>query len=319
MTQRYLCGGCQNHIVEQAERTNLARRAATVSLASTVVVVAAKLVAAAFSSSISVLAEGLQSLLDVFMAILVVWTVKIAAEPPDKDHPYGHGKAELLTSAFQMVLVLLTAGVIAWQATIRLLEPREIVAEFGLYAMGYSFVANVCVIVYIRRVIRKINSPVLEGEVEHLRADALASAGVFVGLVVYAVSGWEPLDPLIAIGFTAIGAIFAIRQLRKVIHPLMDGSLPPDDIAKLEAVLDDHKDVKGYHNVHTREAGSMRFVDIHVLLDDHLTFVQAHDLAEHIEDHLSQALGGAKVTIHYEPFEAELEHRRLEHDEPRPK
>lgn len=305
--------------MEQAARSRLIQRAATVSLASTVVVVAIKLVAAALSSSISVLAEGLQSLLDVFMSLLVVWTVRIAASPPDEDHPYGHGKAELLTSAFQMILVLVTAGVIVWQATLRLLEPREIVAEYGIYAMGYALVANLCVILYLRRVVKKTASPALEGETEHLRADTFASAGILVGLVVYAVTGWQPLDPLVAIVFTALGAYFALRQLRKVIHPLMDGSLPQEDVQRIEAVLEGHGDVQSYHNLRTRGAGAQRFVEIHVLLDDDLTFIQAHGLAEQIEDDLSRALSGARVTLHYEPFEAETEHQRLEHDEPRPK
>lgn len=304
--------------MEQEAKSRLIRKAATISLASTVVVVVVKLAAAALSSSVAVLAEGMQSLLDVFMSILVVWTVRIAAAPPDEDHPYGHGKAELLTSAFQMILVLVTAGVIVWQATTRLLEPREVVAEYGLYAMGYSFVANFCVILYLKKIVKKIASPALEGEAEHLRADAFASAGIFVGLLVYSLTNWQPLDALVAIVFTALGAYFALRQLKKVIHPLMDGSLPPEEVGRIETILDGHHDVKGYHDLQTREAGNSRFVDIHVLLDDHLTFIEAHDLAEEIEDELSTSLGGARVTLHYEPFEAELEHRRLEHDEPRP-
>ena len=304
--------------MEQAARARLIRRAATVSLASTVVVVVVKLVAAALSGSISVLAEGLQSLLDVFMSLLVVWTVRIAAAPPDREHPYGHGKAELLTSAFQMILVLVTAGVIVWQATLRLLEPRDIVAEYGLYAMGYAVVANMCVILYLRGVVKKVASPALEGETVHLRADMFASGGIFLGLVAYTLTDWQPLDPLVAIVFTALGAYFAFRQLKKVIHPLMDGSLPQEDLKRLEAVLEEHGDVKGYHNVQTREAGNDRFVELHVLLDDDLSFVRAHELAERIEEHLSEALGGARVTLHYEPYEAELEHRRLEHDDHRP-
>jgi cation diffusion facilitator family transporter len=296
----------------------IVRRAALIALGSTTIVVAFKLVAAAFTHSISVLAEGLQSLLDVFMSLMVVWSLKIAEEPPDEDHPYGHGKAELLTSAFQMVLVLFTAAVIVWQAAHRFFEPQPIEPLWGIVAISYSVVANLAVFLYIRYVLKRNKSHVLQGETAHLLSDTLASLGVLVGLIVYSVTLWQPLDPLIAIVFTLVGAAFAIKQLKKVLHPLMDGALPEREVAKIEKILNDHPEVRGYHRVQTRETGRERVVDIHVLLDDDLTFVKAHDLAEHLEDHLSQALGGAKVTLHYEPAEAELEHRRLEHGEPRP-
>ena len=302
----------------QRKASHLVRRAALLALGSTVIVVAFKLVAAAQSHSIAVLAEGLQSLLDVFMSLLVVWSLKVADEPPDEDHPYGHGKAELLTSAFQMVLVLFSAAIIVWQASVRLFEPADIHPTWGIAAISYSVVANLAVFAYIRHVLAKHKSPALQGETAHLLSDTLASAGVLVGLLVYSATRWDPLDPIIAILFTLTGAVFAIRQLKKVVHPLMDGALPERDVAKIERILNDHPEVRGYHRVQTRESGRERFVDIHVLLDDDLTFVRAHELAEHIEDHLSAALGGAKVTLHYEPAEAEWEHREREHDEPRP-
>lgn len=303
------------------ERTTppIVRRAALVALGSTVIVVAFKLVAAAFSHSISVLAEGLQSLLDVFMSLLVVWSLRLAEAPPDEDHPYGHGKAELLTSAFQMVLVLFTAAVIVWQAAQRFFEPQDIHPDWGIAALAYGTVANLAVFTFIRYVLKKHRSHVLQGETAHLLSDTLASAGVLVGLLIYKVTLWQPLDPLIAIVFTLVGAAFAIKQLKRVLHPLMDGALPEAEVAKIEKILNDHPEVRGYHRLRTRETGRDRVVDLHVLLDDNLTFVRAHDLAEHIEDDLSRALGGAKVTLHYEPEEAELEHRRREHGEPRPK
>ncbi len=293
-------------------------KAAMVALGSTVVVVTIKIGAAVVTQSVSVLAEALQSFVDVFMSLLVVWSVRIAAVPPDKDHPYGHGKAELLASAFQMVLVLMTAGVIVWQSSMRFLGPQDIQPLWGIVALGYAAVANTVVIYYLRKVSKEATSTALSGEIEHLKSDTLTSIGILAGLVAYMVTGWKTLDPLVAILFTAGGAYFAFRQLRRVIHPLMDGSLPKQDIETLEKVLNTHTDVRGYHNLQTREAGTMRYVGLHVMLDDDLSFIRAHELAEHIETELSKALGGAHVTLHYEPFEAELEHREQEHHEPRP-
>ncbi|MBS1724498.1 MAG: cation transporter [Armatimonadetes bacterium] len=300
--------------MQAGERTQLAQRAATVSLVSTTVVVAFKLVAAAVSGSIAVLAEGLQSTLDVAMSMAALWAIRVAAKPPDRDHPYGHGKAEVLLSAFQMVLVVLTAGVIAWQAALRLHDPQPIRPDFGVAAMGYSVVANSLVVLYLRRAARSTGSAALAGESAHLVGDTFASLGVLVGLLTYIATGWRVIDPLVAILFTGLGALFALRQLRSLLHPLMDGSLPPDELSKISAVLDAHPESRGYHNVRTRDTGLLRIVSLHVMLDDHLSFVAAHDIAEQIEKELSSALGGALVTLHYEPFEAELEHRRREHD-----
>lgn len=291
----------------------MAQKAAVVSVISTVVVVLFKVVGAMLSGSIAVLAEAMQSTLDVVLSVAALWTIRIAGKPPDDDHPYGHGKAELLLSAFQMTLVVVTAMVIAWQASLRFNDPRPIATDWGFAAMGYSLVANSLLIVYLRRVARDTHSEALASEAEHQRGDVFASLGVILGLLAYRITGWQWLDPIVAIVFTLTGAAFALAQLRKVVHQLMDGALPPEDIALIERVLRDHPATKGYHNVRTRRSGSLRIVGLHVLLDDDLSFVEAHDMAEHIESELSRALGGAHVTVHYEPYEAELIHQRIEH------
>lgn len=299
--------------MDNGSRTSIAQRAAKVSVVSTTVVVLFKLIGAGLSGSIAVLAEALQSTLDVAMSLAALWTIRLADKPADDDHPYGHGKAELILSAFQMVTVVLTAAVIAWQAALRLHDPRPITVSWGLAAMLYSLVANMVLIVYLKRQAQKCDSAALDSEAEHQRGDVFASLGVLCGLLAYNATGIPQIDPLVAMLFTIIGAVFALLQLRKVVHQLMDGALPPEDLATIERILVEHPDSKGYHNVRTRRSGSLRIVSMHVLLDDDLSFVAAHNLAENIESEVSEALGGALVTVHYEPYEAELAHQRLEH------
>jgi len=300
-------------LLETALPTRTAQKAAAISVASAVVIVTFKLVAASISGSIAVLAEALQSTLDVAMSLSALWAIRIGSKPADEDHPFGHGKAEVLLSAFQMVMVAVTALVISWQAALRLHEPREVHPAWGMAAMGYSILANAVMILYLRKTAKATGSSALLGESSHLLGDSLACAGVFAGLTAYAVTGWKPIDPLLAIGFTLLGAYFAVRQLRSLIHALMDGALPPSDLALIATTLERHPESRGFHNVRTRSIGNRRDVNLHVLLDDHLTFVQAHDIAENIESELSNALGNAVVTVHYEPYEAELEHRRTVH------
>jgi cation diffusion facilitator family transporter len=288
-------------------------RAAWVSLVATVLVVAVKLVAAWASGSVGVLAEGLQSLVDVAVTFGVLQTVRLASLPPDKEHPYGHGKAEVLMSAAQMIVVLVTAGFIIVQAYLRLVNPVEIVPHWGMVGMAYAILSNGLVVTYLRRTARRTGSVALQSESLHLMTDIAACVGVFGGLGLVALTGIRAFDPIVAILLMIWVIIASYRYLVQQIHPLMDGSLPPEELAILEQELRAHPQVRGYHNVRTRQAGRLRVIELHVTLDDHLTFAAAHDAAEHIEKALSHALHGALVSIHYEPHEAETRHRAEVH------
>jgi ferrous-iron efflux pump FieF len=290
-----------------------ARLAAALSVTATVVVVAVKLTAAVMSGSVSVLSEGLQSVTDVLMSVLALLVVSYSERPPDREHPYGHGKAELLASAFQMVLILGTGGFILWRAYERLQAPEAIRWDWGAAAMAYSALSNTVVGRYLLAQAAKTGSTALEAEALHLRTDTLSSVGVLVGMLLVGATGWTPLDPIVAAASVLVAMPIAVGQLRRVIHPLMDGSLPAAEVSALQQVLDSHPEVRGYHNLRTRQVGRRRFIELHVMLDDDLSFVAAHELAEEIEEELRDALGGATVSIHFEPHEAELKHRAREH------
>jgi cation diffusion facilitator family transporter len=302
----------------KAEAKCLASRIATISLIATTLVVAVKLVGAGLSHSVSVLAEAMQSLLDVLMAAITVWAVRYAAKEPDEGHPYGHGRAELLASAFQMVLALLTGGVIVWQAALRLSHPEPIHPDWGVAAMAFALVSNGAMMLLLRHGAKKTGSEMLRSEGAHLASDSLASVGVIAGLLLFRFTGQLWIDPAAAILFTIIGAFLAFRQLRGVLHPLMDGALDKKDLQRIKKVLDTHPEVRGSHELRTRTSGSVRYVDMHLLLDDDLTFTRAHDVADEIEAELKAVLGEAIVNVHYEPFQAEMAriHREAESNSP---
>lgn len=297
----------------EALRLVAVRRAAGVSLVATTLVVVAKLVAAYFSHSVSVLAEGAQSTVDVVISLAAIVTVTIASKPPDEDHPYGHGRLEVLAGATQMLIIVVTAGMIAWQATMRLHNPQPIDADIGIVVMAAAAVSNLLVRQHLVSVATRYGSASLRGEGEHLRSDALASVGVVVGLVATKLTNNPVLDPLFALGFTGLGVFFAIRQLVVLGHQLMDGALPPADVQKVKDALATHPHVRGYHNLRTRQTGELRIVTLHCMLDDDLSFIEAHELAEGVETDVSKALGGALVTVHYEPYQAELAHQAAHH------
>lgn len=286
---------------------------AKLSLGATLVNVIGKVVAGVLSGSVSVLAEGLQSGVDVLISYGVLKAIRVSAQPPDREHPYGHGKAEVLLAAGQMMVIMLTALIIAVQATQRLIHPQPIHLDFGLIAMLVSVVINSFLIIRLGRAAKEHNSSALASEVHHLRGDLLASAGILLGLIAVRLTGWVILDPIIAIAFMLFVMVSAYRQLRGLLHPLMDGALPASEIAKIETVLHQHPDARGFHALKTRAVGSQRFVDLHLLLDDHLTFLEAHDLTEAIEQEISDCLGGAVVNAHFEPYQAEMAHQAIAH------
>jgi len=280
----------------------------------TTVVVVTKLYGAYRSGSISVLAEGLQSTVDILMSLLAFAAVSYSAKPPDERHAYGHGKAELLSSAVQMIFVLGSSVFILIQAYLRFVTPRPIAWDWGLATMSLALLINLGLMSFVRQTADRTGSTALHSEALHLRSDLMASVGVLVGVGLVALTGQNRLDPIAAAAFTVIAMVTAVRQLVSVVHPLMDGALPPEEIAKIVQVLDSHTEVRGYHNVRTRIAGTLRHLELHVMLDDDLSFPMAHEIAEQVEAEISNALGGALVSIHYEPYEAEVAHRMKEHE-----
>lgn len=308
--------------MQSGYRSKKALNAALLSLAVTTFVVAIKIVAAWLSGSVGVLAEALQSTLDVLMSALAVMAVRVAAAPADAGHPYGHGRIEQLFSTIQLLLVITISLWIVYQAFLRLTDPVPINAGIGVIGMAVSVSINLGMIAYLRRVADETNSTALRGEIEHLRSDMLATSGVLLGLLLYWATGYYPIDPITAVLFTLLAAYHASRQLKRVIHPLVGGALPPEEIDKIVRVAMSHPEARGVHGVKSQTTGQIKIIVFHLLLDDDLPFVRAHALAEEVEDEVSQALGGAHVTIHYEPYLEEHEHHeRVPHgnlDAPKP-
>ncbi len=289
--------------------------AARMSLGATVVNVGVKLAAGFATMSVSVLAEAVQSLVDILIALGVIQTIRYASRPADDTHPYGHGKAELLMSMLEMVLILSTSGFILMQAIWRLRTPHPFAEWPGAAAMAFSTVVNWIISGRLDRVCKETQSTALKAEVLHLRSDMLASLGILIALLLVWVTGWHILDPIVAIGFTLVVVITAIRQMLALVHPLMDGALPQEELEQVAKYLEQHPDVLGFHDIRTRMVGPTRHIELHVLLDDRLPFVAAHDLAEQVEEGVREVLGAATVNIHYEPYEAEIRHRQQEHGE----
>jgi cation diffusion facilitator family transporter len=290
-----------------------ATSAARLSLASNICLVLIKIVAGIASGSISVLAEGVQSTMDVVASALILFTVRAAAAPPDRSHAYGHGKFENAASLAQMLLILGTTGYLLSAAWARWQHPVMPRVDWGVAALGTAIVVNLLVSRRLRLVARETGSLALEAEATHLWSDMLSCVGVVGGLAVVGLMQEPRLDPLIAAVMTVIVVVSTLRLLRESVRPLLDESLPAREEARVRAVLDADTRVRSYHRLRTRRAGSQRLMDVHILLDDDLPFTQAHAISEEVESAVRDALPNVDVTVHAEPFEAEMRHQQEQH------
>ncbi len=294
------------------------RRAARLSIISNTALVIVKVAAGLLTGSVSVLAEGIQSTIDIVASSMIYASLGVAARPPDRGHPYGHGKFESLTSAVQMLLILGSTTFILYQAYRRLLHPRMPEVDWGIGAMGLAIVVDLAVSSHILHVARQTESLALEAEARHLRSDMYACAGVLLGLVAVRLTGWAPLDPLIAALLAVVVIVTALRLMGTSLRPLLDQSLPPEEEGRIRRALDADARVMGYHRLRTRQAGAQRHVDVHIMLEDSLTLSRAHAIGEDVERALRKTLPNVDVVVHVEPYTEELSHQATHHAMPDP-
>ncbi len=279
-------------------------RAAGLSIASNLTLIALKVVAGAVTGSVAILTEAMHSAVDLVASIVAWVSVRKAGVPADEEHRYGHQKIENLSAAIEGFLILVGSAVIAFEAIRRLVESAPVDRlGFGIAVMAISGVANLAVSAYLYRQARITDSPALEGDAAHLRTDALTSFGVLVGLVLVQITGADWLDPVVALAVAALIVASGVRILMRSSRVLVDEALPPDELEAIreEVVSFGPRGVAGYHNLRTRKAGSQRYVDLHVQFRSGTTLEEAHETAGALKDAIAARLPNTDVLIHLEP------------------
>lgn len=277
---------------------------AVLSIVTAIVVIGLKLIAWRITGSVGLLSDALESTVNLVAAIGAFVALRVAAKPPDRSHNFGHTKAEYLSAVFEGVMIVVAAVVIVATAVDRLLHPEELdEVGMGLAISVGATVVNAVVGWVLIRAGRRHRSLTLEADGKHLMTDVWTTAGVVVGVFLVAVTGWLPLDPLIAIAVAANILVVGGRLVWRSGAGLMDSALPDDLRAAIDAVLARHRaDRIDFHDVRTREAGHERFVQLHMLVPGDWSVQRAHDLAETIEDELRATVDDLTVTLHVEPI-----------------
>jgi len=280
-------------------------RHAWLSVAASVVTIGMKTAAWRMTGSVGLLSDALESLVNLVAAVMTLSMLALAARPPDEEHAFGYGKAEYFSSGLEGALILLAAVGIGWAAVPRLAHPQPIEqAGFGLAVSAGASVVNLVVARVLLRAGREAGSIALEADGHHLMTDVWTSAGVIAGVGAVAVTGWQRLDPLLALAVAVQIVWTGVRIVRRSALGLLDRALDPAEMKRLEEVLAPHRlDGIQFHAVRTRQAGARRFVQFHVLVPGVWSVTRGHDLVEAIERAIREAIPQTIVLTHLEPLE----------------
>lgn len=281
-----------------------ARSFALLSIAAALITIALKALAWWLTGSVGLLSDALEGTINLAGAIVALTVLGIALRPPDENHAFGYTKAEYFSSGIEGALILVAAIAIAWTAIERLITPRPLDnVGTGLLVSAAASVVNFAVAQRLLAAGRRYRSIALEADARHLLTDVWTSVGVIAGVAAVWLTGWERLDPLVALAVAANIVWTGYQLLRRSAHGLLDRALPEDQLKLLDAVLDRYR-AQGmdFHAVRTRQAGARSFVTLHVLVPADWSVARGHELAHRVEDDIRTGLPGATVMTHVEPL-----------------
>ena len=267
------------------------------------IVLALKALAWWLTGSVALLSDALESTVNVATAVAALIAIRVAAKPADRDHPYGHHKAEFFSAVLEGVMIIVAALLILREAWHGFQNPRMLDAPLeGLLVNGLASVLNGlwCWVLITRG--RRLRSPALVADGRHLLSDVISSVGVVAGVTLAVVTGWAVLDPALA-ALVALNILWSgWKVMASSLSGLMDEAVSEDTLADIRATISDAAaGAIEAHDLRTRHAGPRTFIDFHLVVDGQTTVDAAHDICDRIEQALRRKLPGALITIHVEP------------------
>lgn len=264
-----------------------------------------KVVVGVVTGSVSIWAQAVDSSLDIFAVIITFLTVGYSSKPADEEHPYGHGKVEAIAAAVQSLLLLAASAAIAYSAITRIINGTTVAyAPAGVAVMAVALTVNIFLSNYLFKVAKATGSLALEANAANIRGDVYSTGGVLLGLII--VSIWKEatiVDPILALLVVIMILRATWRVARMAYSELIDVKLPAEEEENIKAAITEHfgEEVVGFHRLRTRKSGSIRQIDLHLVMPKHITLEEAHEMCNHLEDDMKQRLQRTDITIHVEP------------------
>ncbi len=269
--------------------------------------VAMKLVAYILTDSIAMMASLADSALDVITSSVNLLAIRHALTPADREHRFGHGKAEPLAGLGQGAFIIGSAAFLVIESVSRLVAPHPI--EFpllGLGVMAASILLTVVLVIAQRIVVARTGSVAVGADSTHYVGDIVTNAGVVLGIVLSTQFGFLVADPIIGIAVAAILSWTSLHVFRQSYDQLMDRELPEADRDRIKAIVRHHAEVMNLHDLRTRSAGVHTFIQLHIELDPKMQLIRAHEISDAVEAELCAAFPHAEVIIHQDPAGVEM-------------
>jgi cation diffusion facilitator family transporter len=281
------------------------KKYAWLSISAALLTIGLKVSAFVVTGSVGLLSDAIESSVNLVAAFVTLAVLSIAAQPPDEEHEYGHSKAEYFAGGVEGGLIMVAAIVIAVSAVSRFANPQELEqVDIGLVISVIAALLNLFVARTLLRAGKQYRSVALEADARHLMTDVWTTAGVLLGIVAVAVTGWLRLDAIIAMAVAVQIVISGLKLIREAIAGLMDTALPKDEVTQIRDILSRYAvDGVQYHALRTRQAGAQRFMSVHIQVPGAWSIQMGHSLLEDIERDVREELTPISVFTHIEPLE----------------
>lgn len=282
---------------------NLSLKIASGTIVVGIVVLGLKTLAWGMTGSIALLSDALESTVNVVTACAALIAIRIAQRPADQDHPYGHHKAEFFSAVLEGVMIIIAALLILREAFHGILAPRTLDAPMeGLLINVAASVINGGWCWVLLRQGRRLKSPALVADGKHLLSDVVTSVGVVAGVALAIATGYAILDPILA-AVVAVNILWSGWSVMLAsLSGLMDEAVSDDTLKTIRETISGEADgAIEVHDLRTRHAGSMTFIDFHLVVTGETSVAQAHAICDRIELALKRYLQDAQITIHIEP------------------
>lgn len=289
----------------RVEEQRLLERFMWLSIAAAAITIALKVTAAWVTGSVGFFSDTVESLINLVAAVVGLWALKLSAKPADANHNFGHAKAEYFSAQVEGAMILVAAIIIIVTAIGRILDPQPVdQLGIGLLFSVISTLVNLAVGLVLVRSGKKYRSSTLTADGKHVLTDVWTTVGVIVGMALVALTGWQVLDPVVALIVGANILFTGYRLLRGAMQGLLSEALPADELEVVNAFLRRFEEEHGveFTSVRTAAFGRDRLLNVIMQVPGSWTVSQSHELADAAENGLAQALGGAETTVHIEPL-----------------